>query len=336
MSTHADLAVDARPTRTHWNLKHLREHLQFAIQLEYWTIPFYMSAMYSIKDPTSNAYKLVQAVVNQEMLHVQLACNVANAFGADIDLDHAFIVPEYKGQDVPHLRFTGDEITHDPVYPRGNYEPYSAEIGPLDDLRINAMCLIEYPEADIDEPPQLNQRVSEYSSIGEFYRAVQFGATQHVEAIVPNRNQVELFRNYYRAFPNQSVTSAGVSGLQQVIDLIAMITDQGEGVRRSDRVPVPFQNTADGFNESMDHFARFNLIKDIRARAACYEGRPDPPPGSEGARAQEILVRNFNRFREDMVSLFNGDSPQNFGPNMVILGGNILDCWRHGATPRFS
>lgn len=336
MNTVVDSAAESRPSGTHWNLRHLREHLQYAIQLEYWTIPFYMAAMYSIKDPTSNAYKLVQAVVNQEMLHVQLACNVANAFGATIDLAHAFIVPEYQGKSIPHLKFRKCQIDDDPVDPRHAYRPYSAEIGPLDDLRINAMCLIEFPEDDVDTPPKLNQHVSEYDTIGEFYRAVQFGATQHVDAIRANHQQVEIFRNYYRAFPNQTVSFAGVSGLQQVIDLISAITDQGEGVRRTDTVPVRYQNTADGFNEPMDHFGRFNLIKDIRSRAPCYSGRIDPPAGSEGARAQQILVRNFNRFREDMVSLFNGGNPPEFGPNMVILGGNILDCWRHGAIPRFS
>lgn len=336
MSVGADRSRRVRPVATDWNLRHLREHLQFAVQLEYWTIPFYMSAMYSIKDPTSNAFKLVKAVVNQEMLHVQLACNVANAFGATIDLKHVFIAPEYQGHKIPHLQFTRGEIDDDPIDPRSRYRPYSAEIGPLDELRINAMCLIEYPEDDVAEPPKLRQHVSEYSSIGEFYRAVQFGATQHVEAIQPNVHQVDLFKNYYRGFPNQTIDSAGVAGLQQVIDLFSAITDQGEGVRRTESVPDRFQNTADGFNEPMDHFARFNLVKDIRNRPDCYSGRVHPPKPSPGAKAQEILMRNFKRFRGDMVDLFNGGDPQSFGPNMVTLGGNIVDCWRNDAVPRFS
>lgn len=320
----------------HWNIEHLRQHLQFAIQLEYWTVPFYMSAMYSIKDPTSTAYKLVQSVVYQEMLHMQLACNVANAFGAAIDLEHAFIVPEYQGTQVPHLKFTRGARGRDPFDPGQTYEPYSAEIGPLDEARINAMCLIEYPEDDIDEPPRLNQDVTEYSSIGEFYRAVLFGITQHVPAIRANHNQVEIFRNFYGRFPSQAVTSTGVAGLEQVVDLIGAITDQGEGVRRTDTVPPRYRNTADGFNESMDHFGKFNLIKNLTARPECYSGLAEPPAGSDGARAQAILVENFQRFRRDLVALFNGDKPAEFGPNMATLGGNILDCWRNAAIPRFS
>lgn len=62
-----------------WTLAHLQQHLQYAIDLEFWTIPFYMSALYSIVDRTSDAFQYVQSVVNQEMLHLQLAANVANA-----------------------------------------------------------------------------------------------------------------------------------------------------------------------------------------------------------------------------------------------------------------
>jgi len=319
-----------------WDIRHLREHLQFAVQLEYWTVPFYMAAMYSIKDPTSDAYKLVQSVVYQEMLHIQLACNVANAFGTKIDLDHAFISPSYEGQNVPHLCFTEGEIGRDPFDASQSYSPYSAEIGPLDEARVNAMCLIEYPEQDSDEPPALNQDVTEYSTIGEFYRAVLFGATQHAEEIVAGRNQVEIFRNFYRHFPNQTVTAGGVEGLEQVIELIHAITDQGEGVRRTNQVPPEFRNTADGFNNHDDHFEKFNLIKDMTDRTACWSGVSDPAPGSAGERAQQTLLKNFERFRGDMVALFNGREPKEFGPNMATLGGNILNCWRNGAVPRFS
>ena len=64
-----------------WTLENLRAHLQDALDLELWTIPYYMSAMYSIRDPASDAYQLLQSVIHQEMLHAQLVCNLLNAFG---------------------------------------------------------------------------------------------------------------------------------------------------------------------------------------------------------------------------------------------------------------
>jgi len=51
--------------RDAWNLKHLHAHLQYAVSLELWTIPFYMSALFSIRDRSSPAFQLIQSIVNQ-------------------------------------------------------------------------------------------------------------------------------------------------------------------------------------------------------------------------------------------------------------------------------
>jgi len=135
-----------RLTDDQWTIGHLRDHLQYAVNLEFWTIPFYMAAMLSIVDRTSSAFQLVQSIVNQEMLHLQLASNVANAYGRSPSFD----APAYVGQEIPHLNFAID--TPDP---RPQFSPYSAEVGPLDIERVNAMCLIEYPEWDTERTPSL-------------------------------------------------------------------------------------------------------------------------------------------------------------------------------------
>ena len=64
-----------------WDMSHMQTHLQAAADLEAWTIPFYLSAMFSICNQDDDAYKLIQSVANQEMLHLQLVGNIANAFG---------------------------------------------------------------------------------------------------------------------------------------------------------------------------------------------------------------------------------------------------------------
>ena len=81
---------------TKWTKEELHKHLQGAVDLELWTIPFYMSALYSIKNPADPTYRLIQSVVYQEMLHVELACNIANAYG----LSPRFEVPEYVGENI--------------------------------------------------------------------------------------------------------------------------------------------------------------------------------------------------------------------------------------------
>jgi hypothetical protein len=106
-----------------WDLRHLHDHLQGVIDVELWTIPFYMVAMYSIKDPSSDAMRLIQSVVHQEMLHVQLACNIANSYGY---APH-FSTPVYQGKEIPHLSFDLDTPN-----PTESFMPYTAELGALD------------------------------------------------------------------------------------------------------------------------------------------------------------------------------------------------------------
>jgi hypothetical protein len=50
-----------------WDLPHLSSHLRGVVDLELWTVPFYMAAMYSIQDPACEAYQLIQASVHEEM-----------------------------------------------------------------------------------------------------------------------------------------------------------------------------------------------------------------------------------------------------------------------------
>jgi hypothetical protein len=59
----------------------LQELLQVALQVEFSTIPPYLTAMYSIKDKTSLAYQFIRSVVMEEMLHLNLASNLLNAVG---------------------------------------------------------------------------------------------------------------------------------------------------------------------------------------------------------------------------------------------------------------
>ena len=138
-------------TEEQWDIGHLHDHLQAAAELEAWTIPYYLSAMFSVVDRSSEAYQLVQSVVNQEMLHLQLVANIANSYGYSPVLTPGAFA--YAGDNVPHLDFTLD-----PDNPIPQFTPYTAEIGPLDQPRINAMCLIEYPEWDTGGKPDYQDR----------------------------------------------------------------------------------------------------------------------------------------------------------------------------------
>lgn len=320
-------AQAALPT---WDIEHLRQHLQYAVDLEFWTIPFYMSAMYSIIDRSSDAFQLIQSVVNQEMLHLQSASNVANAFG----LSPTFAAPVYSGQSIPHLNFDLD----DPNPTKGpQYQPYLAEIGPLDQARVNAMCLIEYPDWESDDQPNLQEDITQYANIGEFYRAIRYGAEQLQGQIHGGIKQVDFFSSFYRNMPAMTVSESGKNGFYQVELLFDLITDQGEGISSSKENITPvFQNTADDRNQELDHFDKFEQIRTNPNWPLTYPVKPVSEYTAQDQEILGILLEHFAGLRQNLQALFNGENPDDFVRLMVSVGADIQNCWKNGVTPRFS
>lgn len=311
-----------------WTIGHLRAHLQAAVDLEFWTIPFYMSAMYSVVDRASDAFQVIQTVVNQEMLHVQLAANIANAFG----LSPKFAAPVYTGTRIPHLNFALDN----PEF-IGQYLPYSAEIGPLDAERINGMCLVEVPEWDTGNTPDLHDTVTEYGSIGAFYQAVSYGAGLLKDHLRGGINQVNHFAAFYNGLPPLVVADSGEVGLRQVGMLVNTICEQGEGQPKGrEEMKAAYQNTADDSWQSQSHFQKFNMIRDQAAKALTYPVKPESDWSARDKAIQAALVENFSQFRAALEHLFAGKNPENFVPLMISVGAGIQNCWKNGVTPRFS
>ena len=313
-----------------WNHTHLHEHLQGVVDLELWTIPYYLTVMSSIKDPASDAYRLIQTVVHQEMLHAQLASNIANAYG----LRPRFTTPTYAGAAVPHINFALDEPN-----PTDLFHPYSAELGPLDDTRINTMCLIEYPEWQTQRQPDLREDQEEYGSIGEFYDAVRDGMRELRHLVRGGINQIEHFGGFYPDLAPLTITADGDAGFRQASALVDVITDQGEGQTEAvETVPVEMQNTADGMQESWPHYKKFEFIRQSSARPATYTGVRDPEPGTPGHQAQQILIRDFAAFLATLTEMFSGGQQSSvaFGVQMAKLGGDVLTCWHRNAIPKFS
>jgi hypothetical protein len=308
-----------------WTLAHLQQHLQYAIDLEFWTIPFYMSALYSIVDRTSDAFQYVQSVLNQEMLHVQCAANIANAYG----LSPAFAAPVYEGQNVPHLNFK----LNDPN-PVKQFCPYSAEIGPMDQERINAMCLIEYPDWKDDDPTDLHDTVTEYANIGDFYNAVAYGAAQLTEHLHGGVNQIDLFSAYYRNLPSMVVSDSGDVGFREVDLLIQTITQQGEGISRArEDIVYSFQNTATDNAPQLSHFEKFIKVRGNLPEKHAVKAESDYSP--EDHELLKTLLSHFAGLRHALVKVFSGKKPGDFLRLMFNVGADIQNCWKHGVTPRF-
>ena len=80
----------------------LQGQLQTAIQLEFATIPLYLTALYSIRDGCNREiYALIRSVVIQEMLHMTQAANTLIATGGTPIVDSADTAPSYPGRGLP-------------------------------------------------------------------------------------------------------------------------------------------------------------------------------------------------------------------------------------------
>ena len=315
-------------TAEEWSLDHLHDHLQAAAELEAWTIPYYLSAMFSVVDRSAEAYQLVQSVVNQEMLHLQLVGNIANAYGySPVITPDAF---PYQGTTIPHLDFSLD-----PDNPTATFSPYSAEIGPLDQLRINTMCLIEYPEWDTGTHPAYRSVISEYGSIGAFYDALERGARQLASHIRGGVNQVDMFSAFYRDLPAMTVQSSGTTAFAEVSLLIDVIRDQGEAAKAADKIAAPNRNTADDSDPEASHYQKFVTIREA-GTPATYPVKDPSTYSPEDLKRRSILTDDFTRYTAAITELLAGRQPPEFAALMVTIGSNILTCWKSGVTPEFT
>jgi rubrerythrin len=86
-SMHEHIALLSHDLISHVNkekrLALLKNTLQQAIELEFGTIPIYLSALWSIKDNQDPISKSIRNVVQEEMLHLALACNMLTAIGGE-------------------------------------------------------------------------------------------------------------------------------------------------------------------------------------------------------------------------------------------------------------
>lgn len=210
--------------------KLLKAHLQAVVRVEFVTIPLYLTAVYSFTEaalayssdggntnPLYSAQQEVLSVAVQEMLHLQLASNICNAFGVTPQIPQLNVKP---GQVivVPHLEPTPGT-------------PFTTTIGNLPDV-IAALIAIEKPAASGFPPP--NKEVI-YQSIADLYHATLVLLNRYMRAYAlvapgddphfrPNNKQVNYatFQSTYPMIPT-------IATRLDVGTAANAITDQGEG-----------------------------------------------------------------------------------------------------------
>ena len=225
------------------NPENVREKLQTAVQLEWATIPVYLTSLYSIVGSCNfEIYELIWSVVIQEMLHMTQAANTLIAMGGRPIIDNANFTPSFPtvglpGNVLPGLNVTLERLSLEHIH--------------------KVFMSIEVPEYRLGNKSLL--------TIGRFYG--------EIEACIEKLDDSDFQSG------NPQVTWAWddlvvVNSQQSALDGINMIVTQGEG----SGLMKPY----DIEHDSYAHFYKFEeivcgkrLVK-INDTHYSYSGAPIP------------------------------------------------------------
>ncbi|MGP3919791.1 ferritin-like domain-containing protein [Nonomuraea sp. 10N515B] len=221
-------------------LDSLREHLQWAVELEHATLPPYLCALYSL-DPERNpeAVQVVGSVFAEEMLHLALAANLLNAVGGRPRLDTPRMLPGHP-RTLPH----GDRSLELSLV------PFGAEA-------LEMFLRIEQPA-----PPSAPAEGDAYETIGQFYAAIEQGL-RHLcdrlgeQAVFCGDPARQVSAAHFRRTAGRLIA---VDGLASALAALEEIVEQGEGTARGE----VWDGDQDVFHPERDevaHYYRFQELK---------------------------------------------------------------------------
>ena len=138
----------------------LKQGLQTAINLEFSTIPPYLTALYSIKDGYNRfVYDTIRSVVMQEMLHVAQAANLLISIGGRPLIDDLSVAISYPADELPGGVLPGLTVTLRKATPK-----HIADV----------FMMIEFPDEIIDESAFHESPIDmDARTIGQFYSLVK-------------------------------------------------------------------------------------------------------------------------------------------------------------------
>ena len=207
-----------------WDLNTLELALQTAVSVEFSTIPLYLSALWSIKDQMHPVAQSIRNVVQEEMLHMALACNMLTAIGRVPQINDPKMVPPYPGP-IP-----GD------VHPE-----LCVKLAGLSDESLDTFIAIEAPSKG--KPSRTKRPEKGYKTIGAFYDAI-LSAFQSLKPALSTERQV-----------SGPLAFMVMADLDAVEAAIALIVNQGEGSEASPRVK---------HTHELAHYYRFLEIRHRR------------------------------------------------------------------------
>jgi Ferritin-like len=237
-----------KSTAAGMTVEQLRAHFQTAVELEHSTIPPYLCALYSLDEQKNQfAYKVIQSVVMEEMLHMIQAANILTAIGGRPALNNPTFIPEY------------------PTFLPHSDDSFKVGLQKFSKDTMRTFLKIEMPAGQC-APPQGNN----YHTIGQFYEALKDALILHGDAIFTGDPS-------WQVTPDQYYGGGGnllpVYKLDHAIEGIDEIIGQGEGIDGEIEDP-----DHEMFGEGVEyaHYFRFNEI--LQERRYQPKDSPHKPP----------------------------------------------------------
>ncbi|GAA2207529.1 hypothetical protein GCM10009850_029870 [Nonomuraea monospora] len=314
----------------------LREHLQWAIELEHATLPPYLCALYSLdQERNPAAAAIVSSVFAEEMLHLALAANLLNAIGGKPRLDTPRMLP-------PHPR----------RLPHGSLE---LSLVPFGEQALEMFLRLERPA-----PAGAAPEGDDYETIGQFYAAIEQGLRDLCErlgeqAVFTGDPARQVHAGHFRHTAGRLVA---VHDLKTALAALEEIVEQGEGLDGG-QVWDGDQDVMHPERDEVAHYYRFQELKlgrryrrgdtpdsgptgePIRVDPAGVRPMPPNPrpaePGSAAREAQDAFDHTYCAVLHLLERAFNGN-PRLLAVatgTMYALKAQALALLEQGSGPTF-
>lgn len=208
----------------------IKSALQNALELEFSTLPLYLSSMFSLEVQNYSAYNTVRSVAMEEMVHMAIVANILSAIGG---------TPVFKTMQVSYPT---------KGLPGGAEPDLFVGLSPYSKNQIKNFMRIEMPDFLVKE---LNLHET-YQTISKFYADIK-------AAILDNANEINALVKKGGTsnqvgdnigFPT-FIYQDGIDSVKMLCDGIDEILEQGEGASANDLI------TNSEFEMELSHYAKF-------------------------------------------------------------------------------
>jgi Ferritin-like len=212
------------------DLEWIKRSLQSAVELEFSTLPLYLSAMFSLEVQNYTAYNIIRSVAMEEMVHMSIAANILAAIGGTPAIKHIRVA--YPTQGLP-----------------GGCEPdLHIGLANFSKNQLKNFMRIEVPECLVSELAL----PAKYPTIGVFYKNIKSAIRKNADAVREaakkggTSNQVgdNIGFTKFLYDPAKDPVKMFCTGINEILE-------QGEGADAKDLLTSP------DFETEESHYAKF-------------------------------------------------------------------------------